>query len=182
MLRRAGGRRVSRRAARAGAGERRVLRRGVPRARRARRDGGEFHGRRSPLRPVPAAHRKLVRRLGGGDARALRPEHHRLRAEGRAAADGLGRAARAGGAAGSAAAAAVPEVSFPPARHEPVHGLRAGDPSVSWDVLILAAVGFAGAFVFGITGFGIALVTIPLATQLVPLKFALALYAIMDLA
>jgi hypothetical protein len=36
--------------------------------------------------------------------------------------------------------------------------------------------------VFGITGFGAALVTIPLATHLVPLKFALALFVLADLA
>jgi len=46
----------------------------------------------------------------------------------------------------------------------------------------LAAIAFAGALIFGITGFGSALVTIPLATHLVPLKFALALFALCDLA
>src|SRR2546429_5367534 len=46
---------------------------------------------------------------------------------------------------------------------------------------LLAAIAFAGALVFGITGFGSALVTIPLATHLVPLKFALALFALVDL-
>ena len=45
----------------------------------------------------------------------------------------------------------------------------------------LAGIGFLGALVFGITGFGSALVTIPLATHLVPLEFALALFALMDL-
>src|SRR4051794_34716708 len=45
----------------------------------------------------------------------------------------------------------------------------------------LAAIGFLGALVFGITGFGSALVTIPLATHLVPLEFALTLFALMDL-
>ena len=45
----------------------------------------------------------------------------------------------------------------------------------------LAAIAFLGALVFGITGFGAALVTIPLATHLVPLKFALALFAVVDL-
>ena len=34
---------------------------------------------------------------------------------------------------------------------------------------------------FGITGFGAALITIPLATHLVPLKFALALFVLADL-
>ena len=46
----------------------------------------------------------------------------------------------------------------------------------------LAAIAFAGALVFGITGFGAALITIPLATHLVSLKFALALFVIADLA
>ena len=47
---------------------------------------------------------------------------------------------------------------------------------------LLCGIAFLGALVFGITGFGAALVTIPLATHLVPLKFALALFAISDLA
>ena len=47
---------------------------------------------------------------------------------------------------------------------------------------VLAAIAFLGALIFGITGFGAALVTIPLATHFVPLPFALALFAICDLA
>jgi uncharacterized protein len=46
----------------------------------------------------------------------------------------------------------------------------------------LAGIAFLGALVFGITGFGAALITIPLATHLVSLKFALALFVIADLA
>jgi uncharacterized protein len=46
----------------------------------------------------------------------------------------------------------------------------------------LAVIAFLGALVFGITGFGAALVTIPLATHLVPLKFALALFAVVDIS
>ena len=46
----------------------------------------------------------------------------------------------------------------------------------------LAGIAFLGALVFGVTGFGAALVTIPLATHLVPLKFALALFVLADLA
>jgi len=46
---------------------------------------------------------------------------------------------------------------------------------------LLAAIAFLGALIFGVTGFGSALVTIPLATHLVPLKFALALFAVVDL-
>src|SRR5919198_62368 len=42
------------------------------------------------------------------------------------------------------------------------------------EAALLAGIGFLGALVFGITGFGSALVTIPLATHLVPLEFALA--------
>ena len=49
------------------------------------------------------------------------------------------------------------------------------------DHLILAAIAFLGALIFGITGFGSALITIPLATHLVPLQFALALFAVVDL-
>jgi uncharacterized membrane protein YfcA len=46
--------------------------------------------------------------------------------------------------------------------------------------LALAGISFFGALIFGITGFGSALITIPLATHLVPLKFALALFAVAD--
>ncbi|HYG54741.1 MAG TPA: sulfite exporter TauE/SafE family protein [Burkholderiales bacterium] len=46
----------------------------------------------------------------------------------------------------------------------------------------LAGIAFLGALVFGITGFGAALVSIPLATHLVSLKFALALFVLVDLA
>jgi len=50
------------------------------------------------------------------------------------------------------------------------------------EVALLAGIAFIGALIFGITGFGAALVTIPLATHLVPLKFALALFVLADLA
>ena len=50
------------------------------------------------------------------------------------------------------------------------------------EIAYLAGVAFLGALVFGITGFGAALVTIPLATHVVPLQFALALYVLSDLA
>lgn len=46
----------------------------------------------------------------------------------------------------------------------------------------LAAIAFGGSVVFGATGFGAALVSMPLATHLVPLGFALALYALADIA
>ena len=50
------------------------------------------------------------------------------------------------------------------------------------EIAVLTAAAFAGSVVFGITGFGAALVTVPLATHFVPLPFALALYVLMDLA
>jgi uncharacterized membrane protein YfcA len=46
---------------------------------------------------------------------------------------------------------------------------------------LLTALAFLGALVVGVTGFGSALVTIPLATHFVPLQFALALFALVDL-
>ena len=51
-----------------------------------------------------------------------------------------------------------------------------------WALLVLIPIAFAGALVFGLTGFGSALVTMPLATHFVPLQFALALYALCDLS
>ena len=50
------------------------------------------------------------------------------------------------------------------------------------EIAALAGIAVLGSIVFGITGFGAALVTIPLATHLVPLQFALALFVLMDLA
>src|SRR5438046_3815256 len=50
------------------------------------------------------------------------------------------------------------------------------------EVALLAGIAFLGALIFGVTGFGAALVAIPLATHLVPLKFALALFALADIA
>jgi len=49
------------------------------------------------------------------------------------------------------------------------------------DYFILAAIAFSGSIVFGATGFGAALVALPLATHLVPLPFALALFALADI-
>src|SRR5438132_10932737 len=46
--------------------------------------------------------------------------------------------------------------------------------------LALAPIAFAGGFIQGLTGFGSALVTIPLATYVVPLPFALAVFAVVD--
>ena len=50
------------------------------------------------------------------------------------------------------------------------------------EIAALAGVAFGGSVIFGLTGFGAALVTIPLATHLESLPFALALFALMDLA
>jgi uncharacterized membrane protein YfcA len=44
----------------------------------------------------------------------------------------------------------------------------------------LSVIAFGGAFVFGVTGFGAALLTIPLATHLVSLPFALAMFSLLD--
>ena len=49
-------------------------------------------------------------------------------------------------------------------------------------IATLAAIAFVGALVFGTTGFGAGLVIIPIATHLVPLQFALPLFALSDLA
>jgi hypothetical protein len=49
------------------------------------------------------------------------------------------------------------------------------------ELAALGAIAFAGALIFGLTGFGAALITIPLASHLVPLPFALALFALADL-
>ena len=54
--------------------------------------------------------------------------------------------------------------------------------ALHWPLLVLAPVAFCGSVIFGITGFGAALITIPLATHVVPLPFALALFVLMDLA
>ena len=50
------------------------------------------------------------------------------------------------------------------------------------EIAALAGIAVLGSIVFGITGFGAALVSIPLATHLVSLQFALALFVLMDLA
>ncbi|MFA5913248.1 MAG: sulfite exporter TauE/SafE family protein [Burkholderiales bacterium] len=49
-------------------------------------------------------------------------------------------------------------------------------------LLALASIALLGSFVYGITGFGSSLVTIPLAIHFVPLPFALSVFALMDLA
>lgn len=53
---------------------------------------------------------------------------------------------------------------------------------VPMELVALVMAAFAGSVIFGITGFGAALVTVPFATHFVPLPFALALFVLMDLA
>src|SRR4051812_3324921 len=50
------------------------------------------------------------------------------------------------------------------------------------ETALLAGLAFIGALVVGVTGFGSALVTIPIATHFVPLQFALALFALVDMS
>ncbi len=50
------------------------------------------------------------------------------------------------------------------------------------EITALVAAAFAGSVIFGVTGFGAALITVPFATHFVPLPFALALFVLMDLA
>jgi uncharacterized membrane protein YfcA len=50
------------------------------------------------------------------------------------------------------------------------------------ETALLAGLAFAGALIVGISGFGSALVTIPIAVQFVPLQFALPLFALVDLS
>jgi uncharacterized membrane protein YfcA len=47
--------------------------------------------------------------------------------------------------------------------------------------LALAPITFAGAIVYGLSGFGSALITVPLAAQFFPLPFVIATYAVVDL-
>jgi uncharacterized membrane protein YfcA len=75
----------------------------------------------------------------------------------------------------------------PRPRQRPAHGhvlaqSRRHGLSSAADVVFLSGIAFLGALIFGVTGFGAALVTIPLATHFVSLKFALALFVLADLA
>lgn len=47
-------------------------------------------------------------------------------------------------------------------------------------ILTLMPIAFLGSLVYGVTGFGAGLVTIPLATHFVPLPFALSVFALVD--
>jgi len=53
-------------------------------------------------------------------------------------------------------------------------------PDDLWLLLLIAAIAFLGSLVYGMTGFGAGLVTIPLATHFVPLPFALSVFALVD--
>lgn len=53
-------------------------------------------------------------------------------------------------------------------------------PDDLWLLPLIAAIAFLGSLVFGLTGFGSALITIPLATHFVPLPFALAVFSLVD--
>lgn len=48
-------------------------------------------------------------------------------------------------------------------------------------ILALAGIAFLGSFIYGITGFGAALLTIPLASQFYDLRFVLCVFAVTDL-
>jgi uncharacterized membrane protein YfcA len=55
-------------------------------------------------------------------------------------------------------------------------------PDDLWLLPLIAAIAFLGALVYGMTGFGAGLVTIPLATHFVSLPFALSVFALVDFA
>lgn len=50
------------------------------------------------------------------------------------------------------------------------------------ELVALAGAAFLGSVIFGITGFGSALITVPFASHFMPLTFVLALFVLMDLA
>jgi uncharacterized membrane protein YfcA len=49
-------------------------------------------------------------------------------------------------------------------------------------LLLLAPITFVGAILYGLSGFGSALITVPLAAQFLPLPFVIATYSVVDLA
>jgi hypothetical protein len=55
-------------------------------------------------------------------------------------------------------------------------------PDELWLLPLIAAIAFLGSLVYGMTGFGAGLVTIPLATHFVSLPFALSVFALVDFA
>ncbi len=54
-------------------------------------------------------------------------------------------------------------------------------PDDLWLLPLIAVIAFLGALVYGMTGFGAGLITIPLATHFVSLPFALSVFALADL-
>jgi uncharacterized membrane protein YfcA len=54
-------------------------------------------------------------------------------------------------------------------------------PATLRTVLVLLPVACLGSFVYGVTGFGSALITIPLASLIYPLPFVLAVFALLDI-
>src|SRR3989337_2507529 len=95
---------------------------------------------------------------------------------------GRGRVPRRGPAQGDPAARAREREAHRRLLAQPGGEGLSGVLGGQWELLALVPIAFAGALVFGLTGFGAALVTIPLATHFVPLQFALALYALSDLS
>jgi hypothetical protein len=54
-------------------------------------------------------------------------------------------------------------------------------PATLQTILVLLPVACLGSFVYGVTGFGSALITIPLASLIYPLPFVLAVFALLDI-
>ncbi len=54
-------------------------------------------------------------------------------------------------------------------------------PAQAQIILMLVPIAFLGSFVYGVTGFGSALITIPLASLVYPLRFVLAVFALLDI-
>lgn len=55
------------------------------------------------------------------------------------------------------------------------------DAETWWSLAALAPITFLGAVLYGLTGFGSALITVPLASHFLPLKFVIVTYSIVDL-
>ena len=54
-------------------------------------------------------------------------------------------------------------------------------PAELQTLVVLLPVACLGSFVYGVTGFGSALITIPLASLIYPLPFVLAVFALLDI-
>src|SRR5258706_12182940 len=191
MLRPARRRRLRRRGAAGIACIAGILRCCVDGAGRAGRAGDEPDGLRSAVRRDGAAPGALVRRRGPVHAGLGRSERDRAGVEGLTRARRVAGIARARSRARSAHQPAVPALRERFARDEPLHDRRTdrrarrrcSAVTISpGEIAALGGIAVLGSIVFGITGFGAALVTIPLATHMVSLPFALALFVLMDLA